>query len=262
MNNKFNAPMMILVTAVALMGVGCGNNKMVVAGSNQVVSSGNNNTGTIPTSPDGSTGTDTGTGNTTTYSNEAKFTPVSMNELNAYVGTRPLNDPQDIKLKVQLTQVGSTGRYAGSVSLSYTDTGLRYTGTFSTDSGKNASYSGLKDNNTLEAEYNRWFTSGGKSVFTGFFQDQWGAVVLVIDNAVSQGDVSGGGGVIVTGSLYYKNFAQSYAQQSPYRKCWFIYDGPYNCRAGAVINKSAVYPGDGYKKLGTFSGISKTAAFQ
>ncbi|WP_413581853.1 hypothetical protein [Bdellovibrio sp. HCB288] len=261
MNNKFNAPMMILATAVALMGVGCGNNKMVVAGSNQVVNSSGNETGYIPTSPDGSTGTDTGTGSTA-YSNEATFTPVNMNELNAYVGTRPLNDPQNIKIKIQLAQVESTGRFAGSVSLSYTDTGMLYTGTFSAGSGRNAEYKGLKDNNALEATYNTWFKINGSSVFTGFFQDQWGGVVLVIDKLTTQGDISGGGGMVASGSLYYKNFAQSYATQSPYRFCWFIYDGPYNCRADSVINKSSLTPGNGYKKLGTFTGISYTAAFQ
>jgi hypothetical protein len=258
MNNKINAPMMILVAAIALAGVGCGNNKMAVAESTAVVNtSDGSGTGTIPTSPDGSTGTD---GSTASYSNEATFTPVSINELNNYVGTRPVNNPTNFKLKIQLAQVGSTGKYAGTVSLSYTDTGITYTGSFSAGSGKNSSYSGLKDNNTYEADYNRWFTSGGKTVFSGFFQDQWGGVVLVVDNVVSQGDAQGG--TIVTGSLYYKNFAQSYATQSPYRKCWFIYDGPYNCRSGSVINKSAVIPNDGYIKLGTFSGVSKAAAFQ
>lgn len=254
---KFNAPTMILVTAIALLGVGCGNNKMTVAESTTVVDSGGG-TGYIPTSPDGSTG-GTGSGGTVSYSNEGTFTPVSINEMNNYVGTRPMNNPQDFKLKVQLNDVGN-GKYAGTVSLSYTDSGVRYTGTFTAGSGKNASYSGLKDNNTLEAEYNRFFTAGGKTVFNGFFQDQWGAVVLVVDNVISQGDAQGG--TIVTGSLYYKNFAQSYATQSPYRKCWFIYDGPYNCRSGSVINKSAAIPNDGYKKLGTFSGISRAAAFQ
>ncbi len=258
MNNKFNAPLMILVAAIALAGVGCGNNKMAVAESTAVVvDSSNNGTGSIPTSPDGS-GT-SGSGTTTSYSNEATFTPVSITELNNYIGTRPVNDPQNFKLKIQLSDIGN-GRYAGTVSMSYTDTGVTYTGVFTAGSGKNASYSGLKDNNTYEAEYNRFFTSGGKTVFNGFFQDQWGGVVLVVDNVISQGDAQGG--TIVTGSLYYKNFAQSYATQSPYRKCWFIYDGPYNCRSGSVINKSAVIPNDGYRKLGTFSGISKAAAFQ
>ncbi|WP_413557421.1 hypothetical protein [Bdellovibrio sp. HCB209] len=258
MNKQFNAPAMILVTAIALLGVGCGNNKMTVAESTAAVVDSGGGTGYIPTSPDGSTGSGSGTGNVS-YSNEGTFTPVSINEMNNYVGTRPMNNPTDFKLKVQLSDVGS-GKYAGTVTLSYTDSGVRYTGTFSAGTGKNASYSGLKDNNTLEAEYNRFFTSGGKTVFSGFFQDQWGGVVLVVDNVISQGDAQGG--TIVTGSLYYKNFAQSYATQSPYRKCWFIYDGPYNCRSGSVINKSAVIPNDGYKKLGTFSGISKTAAFQ
>ena len=112
----------------------------------------------------------------------------------------------------------------------------------------------------MEAEYNRWFTLNGKYYFSAYFQDAYGAVVLVFDNYVNLGDAQGSG--VVSGSVYYKNFAQSYVQQSPYRKCWYIYSGPYNCRANAVMDKSAIYPGDGFKKLGTFSGLSKAAVMK
>ncbi|MFM6929684.1 MAG: hypothetical protein ACKOX6_14545 [Bdellovibrio sp.] len=251
-----NAKMMILVAAFSVMGVGCGSNKMVAdssaVGPGQV---GGSNTGSIPTSPDGSTSTDT-----TSYSNEATFTPVSIAEFNSYVGSHPLNDPQNFKVKVQLQQV-ENGRYAGTVNISYTDTGYSYNGTFTAGAGRNASYKGLNDNNALEAEFNRWFTLSGRTAFTGFFQDSYGAIVLVIDNVVNQGDAQGTGDV-VTGSVYYKNFAQSYTQQSPYRSCWYITNGPFNCRSTSVINKSSTVPNDGYRKLGTFSGISRAAAFQ
>ncbi|MGE5084781.1 MAG: hypothetical protein ACM3MG_00670 [Bacillota bacterium] len=249
-----NTKMMILVAAFSVMGVGCGSNKMV-ADSSAVSSGPLSGSGSIPTSPDGST-----TSGGTSYSNEATFTPVSIAEFNSYVGTHPLNDPQNFKVKVQLQQV-ENGRYAGTVNISYTDTGYAYNGTFTAGAGRNVSYSGLNDNNALESEFNRWFTLNGQTAFSGFFQDSYGAIVLVIDNVVNQGDAQGTGDVI-TGSIYYKNFAQSYAQQSPYRSCWYITNGPYNCRSTSVINKSSTVPSDGYRKLGTFSGISRAASFQ
>lgn len=248
-----NTKMMILVAAFSVMGVGCGSNKMV-ADSSVVSTDQVGGSGSIPTSPDGSTTTDS-----TSYSNEATFTPVSIAEFNSYVGSHPLNDPQNFKVKVQLQQV-ENGRYAGTVNISYTDTGYAYNGTFTAGSGRNVSMKTLNDNNALEAEFNRWFTYSGRSVFTGFFQDSYGAIVLVIDNVASQGDAQGGD--VVTGSVYYKNFAQSYTQQSPYRSCWYITNGPYNCRSTSVINKSSTVPSDGYRKLGTFSGISRAASFQ
>ncbi|MBO9665515.1 MAG: hypothetical protein J7501_01710 [Bdellovibrio sp.] len=255
---NLNTQMMVLVAAFAMMGVGCSNKMSAVEPSNTVVS-GDGGT-SIPTAPDGTdSGTDSGS---VSYSNEATFTPVSINEMNMYVGTHPMNDPQNFKLKLQLQDVGN-GRYAGTVNLSYTDTGVYYNGTFTADAGRNQSLSGLKDNNTLVAEYNRWFTYNGKAAFTGFFQDTYGAIVVVVDNVVNQGD--GQGGSIIKGSVYWKNFAQmpaGHIGQSPYRSCWFIYNGPWNCRSSSVINKSSTVPSDGYRKLGTFSGMSKSAAFQ
>ena len=252
-----NTKMMILVAAFSVMGVGCGSNKMVADASAISPNQLGTDSGAIPTSPDGNTSTG---GGSVSYSNEATFTPVSIGEFNSYVGSHPLNDPQNFKVKVQLQQV-ENGRYAGTVNISYTDTGYAYNGTFTAGAGRNVSYKGLNDNNALESEFNRWFTLGGKTAFTGFFQDSYGAIVLVIDNVVNQGDGQGSSDV-VTGSIYYKNFAQSYAQQSPYRSCWYITNGPYNCRSTTVINKSSTTPSDGYRKLGTFSGISRAAAFQ
>lgn len=98
----------------------------------------------------------------------------------------------------------------------------------------------------------------GKTVFSAVFQDSLGALVIVIDNSLNQGDGQGTG--TLSGSIYYKNFPQSHAAQSPYRKCWFL-TGLYSCRASAVTDKTSLYPGDGFIKLGTFSGLSKSMAF-
>lgn len=243
----FNSKMIVLLAAFSLMGtVGCGKNDQFVASSDATTTSTD-----VTLSPD--------ILGATAGSNVVNFTPVSLSEMTAYVGIRPLNNPTNFRATINLTNVES-GRYAGTVKISYTDNGVNYEGVFTAGSGRNVKMSGLDDNNVLEAEYNTWFVSGGKTVFNGVFQDNYGAIVLVVDNVVNMGD--GQGGSTLSGSIYYRNFAQSYATQSPYRKCWFIRSGPYNCRSAAFVSKSSAQPTDTYRKLGTFTGLSKTAAFQ
>ncbi len=248
-----NTKMVLVLLALSTYAVGCGQSTTNQSNATHPVI----NTGEVPISPDG---VYTSNGSYSDSQKTATFTPVSIEEMNSYVGTHPLNDPKDFKVSVDLKEVPSqTGRYYGTVKISYTDTGVRYTGTFKASSNTNEDLYNLKDSGTLDAEYNRWFTINNVYYFSAYFQDAYGAIVLIFDNYVNQGDAQGTG--VVSGSIYYKNFAQSYAPQSPYRSCWFIYAGPYNCISSAVTNKSAVYPGDGYIKLGTFSGMSKAAVF-
>ncbi|MDG0816237.1 hypothetical protein [Bdellovibrio svalbardensis] len=250
---NLNTKLLILLAGFSLMGVGCGKNQLQ-ANSTNVVSDGTILPGgEIPGAPD-STTTSSGS-----YTNTATFVPVSLAEFNSYVASHPLNNPSNFKITVELQKTASS-RYGGTVKLSYTDTGYQYAGTFTAGTGTNVSMSGLKDNGTEESQFNYWYASGGKAVFSGMFQDSQGAIVVVVDSMINQGDAQGGS--VVSGSVYYKNFAQSYATQSPYRKCWFIYNGPYNCRDSAIINKSSLIPSDGgYRKLGTFTGLSKSQAF-
>ncbi|WP_374073503.1 hypothetical protein [Bdellovibrio bacteriovorus] len=252
----FNSKLIFLLAAISILGVGCGKSEQFQTNSTTGVVQPIINDGTNPVSPDGpGTGTTTGA----TGSNVVDFKPVSIAEFNSYVAMHPLNNPTNFKLTVDLQNAGN-GRYAGSVKISYVDTGYNYEGRFEAGSGTNVDMYKLKDANLMEAEFNRWFIINGKYYFSAFFQDAYGAVVLVFDDYINQGDAQGSGAV--SGRVYYKNFAQSYAQQSPYRKCWYIYDGPYNCRASAVINKNTPYPGDGYRLLGTFSGLNKAAAMK
>lgn len=249
-----NSTLIVLLAVFALAGVGCGSN-------NQLQANSDNNGGITPIGGDGTIPeppTGTGGGTVVQGSKTVTFTPVSIAEMNSYVAMHPLNDPKNFTLTVDMQSAGN-GRYAGSVKIGYTDTGYTYSGNFEAGSGTNVKLPGLKDNNLLEAEFNRWFIINNKYYFSAFFQDNYGAIVLVIDNYVNQGDAQGTG--YVSGRVYYKNFAQSYAQQSPYRKCWYIYEGPFTCRASAVINKDTPYPGDGFRLLGTFSGLQKAAAF-
>lgn len=194
-------------------------------------------------------------------SNTVPFVPVSFAEMNSYVATRPLNNPTNIKLTVDMT-ADSEGRYYGQVKIAYDDNGYRYEGVFDSGSGTN-SYLQYSGNNGLkEYAYNVWFMHGGKAVFSGFFQDPYGGVVLVIDNYVTQDLGDGQGGqVMVSGSVWYRNFPYLQAPQGPERKCWYITQGPYDCRSNAVIYKNALEPSDSYTKLGTFSGLSLSKAF-
>ncbi|MEK2645767.1 hypothetical protein [Bdellovibrio sp. BCCA] len=253
----FNSKLIFLLAVFALAGVGCGKSNEFQTNSANGVYQPITNDGSTPVSPEGpGSGTSTGS---STGSNTVNFTPVSIAEFNSYVAMHPLNNPSNFKLTVDLQNAGN-GRYAGSVKISYVDTGYNYEGRFEAGSGTNVDMYKLKDAGLMEAEFNRWFIINGKYYFSAFFQDAYGAIVLVFDNYINQGDAQGSGAV--SGRVYYKNFAQSYAQQSPYRKCWYIYEGPYNCRASAVINKNTPYPGDGYRLLGTFSGLDKAAAMK
>jgi hypothetical protein len=258
---QINGKLGVLLIGIALFGVGCSNSSTSsnnspldpINGLSGIQSNGSSSTTTPTTTPNGSV----------VVTNSATFVPVSLTEFNSYVATHPLNNPTDFKITMDLVNVASTGLYSGTVQLSYNDTGYKHAGVFVSGAGLNASISGLKDNSVYEAIYNRWYTVGSQTIFSGVFQDAYGAIVVVIDSPVSQGDAQGGASAALTGTVYYKNFAQSYAQQSPYRKCWFIYSGPFSCRTTAMTNSAYVASVDGgFRKLGTFSGLSKAQSFQ
>jgi hypothetical protein len=247
---NLNTKLVILLAGLSLFAAGCSG-----SGGFQSKASAVSAVSTTTSTTDTTTST-----TTTTGASQVTFTPVSIDEMNSYVGLHPLNNPTNFQISIVTSNTGN-GRYGGTVKISYTDTGVYYESNMQSGTGTNVSLDGLQDNGTQEDDYNRWFSLNGQSYFSGFFQDSYGAIIVVIDGVVNQGDAQGTS--LLSGSVYYKNFAQSYATQSPYRKCWFIRAGPYNCRAAAVTDKTSVYPTDnGYRKLGTFSGISTSLSFQ
>ncbi len=217
---------------------------------------------TTSVAPDPSRSADPGLAYTTGAS--AAFVPDSIAVLTQYAATHPLNAPSNFKMNVNVSDIGS-GRYGGVVQISYYDNGNYYNGYFATGTGTvQTSYKNI-DTGKPTAEFNQWFASGGKQVFHGFFQDQYGAVVLVVDDSLTSGD--GGLPSEVNGSIWFKNFTPTYASQSP-EKCWFIQIGPYDCRTfvgsnGGVDTTSALYPSsaNGYVRLGTFTGLNVKSAF-
>ncbi|OFZ31132.1 MAG: hypothetical protein A2622_00585 [Bdellovibrionales bacterium RIFCSPHIGHO2_01_FULL_40_29] len=266
--------LIILTMALGLMGVGCAKTSSQSA---PVVPPGATVPGPIiidPTAPGvGSTGSPIFSSGAT-----ATFVPVNLQTMSEYVATHPLNAPTNFKINMNLAQAES-GKYGGSVSISYFDNGIQYDGVFQSGMGRNQTFKGMYDNGELESKYNYWFNFENKLVFSGFFEDQYGAITVVLEPETTAASTGGNDGEPIAlsyrGTVYFKNFmvqsnpyvggntTGTTAQHSPYRACWFTYMGPYDCRSNVVQTKCGLNPtvDAGYKKLGTFTGLSTKAAF-
>lgn len=262
-----NAKLIPLLLLLAMAGVGCSSKSSNDGSSVAVVPTVPQDNG--PVIPGGNGGTDNGTVGYGT--NSVQFTPVSFAEMNSYVALHPLNAPSNFKVTVD-TQRDSGGHYYGQVRIAYDDTGVHYEAVFDSGSGANPNIGNDYADGPFDGKfgwkqnsYNYWLP--GNAQFSGFFSDAYGAVVLVIEgnSSTNQGDGQGGE-TTLKGSIWYKNFPTSYAPQSPYYKCWFITNGPYNCRSAALTGSSkssaALEPSDTYRKLGTFIGLSRSQAFK
>lgn len=243
-----------LVISLGLVMIGCGSSKKTKSDAAVAVP---------PVVDDNGTGGGT-TGSTTwPYSTSgavASLVPVSWEEMNSYVAIRPLNNPSNALVNINMKQVTGTQFFAGKVQVGYTDNGQFYYGTFSVGDGKNVSCSNCRDNGLYEAAANFWTTINGQKVFMAYLQDQWGSLILVLEpeTAGADGEASG----LLKGRIYYRNFAQALYPQSTYRKCWYIYSGPYACYSNNMSQKlSSTDFSDGtYRLLGSFSGVRRDQA--
>jgi len=203
--------------------------------------------------------------------NSLTFTPDSLTVFNEYVATHPLNNPTDFRVSFEFTDSGN-GRWGGNVALTYRDNGQVFKGSFTTSNPNGNTHNRVSFRNWYtglpNAEFNQWFNFNGKRVFHGFFQDAYGAIVVVIDGGIDLGDAQGL--TNLSGSIWFKNFRLAPAPQylgGNGEKCWFLLPpSPYECGtfrdgSGRVNTTSALYPGDGYKRLGTFSGLQFERAF-
>ncbi len=199
--------------------------------------------------------------------------------LQYYASTHPLNNPQDIRISVKLGDHGNN-QFGGQVSVSYYDNSQYYTGRFFALNQTMASGTSHGHTGKNYAVYNKWFSWNGKQVFHGFFQDRYGGLMLIVDQALDQGD--GAGASELSGEIWIRNFANSQAGQGNI-PCWFIENGPYDCRtflvnAETVNTTSALYPSQSlyydnknmyienaphrnWRRLGKFSGLNKARAF-
>jgi hypothetical protein len=261
---------LILISAMTLglMGVGCSKSN---TGANPNATGLNTTpaSGPVlvdPNAPAGNPSSTTGPGAT------ASFTPDSMDAMREYVlpGSPyvALNNPTNIQIKFNLKQVES-GRYGGDITISYTDNGVTHSGTLKAGMARNPNIKGGYDNNRLQADYNYWFTFENKLVFTGYFEDQYGVITV----SLTPGEPVGGGNdgepltVPYNGSIYFKNFKNNTGayvlKNQPYRPCWFIYTGVFDCRSNVINTKCGLTPGNeaGYKLLGTFTNLDIKKAF-
>lgn len=257
---------LILISAMALglIGVGCSKTNSNSSGATNNTTSGTTGSTTDTTAPTN--------GSSSAMSNTVTLTPASFQAMQQYVLPGSpyygLNNPQNIQISFNLQQ-SESGRYGGSVSISYTDTNGASAGTLSAGLGRNPTISGGYDNNRLQADYNYFFTYNNQTVFSGYFEDQYGVIVVVMqpDEPIGGGNDAEPLKVPYKGSVYFKNFKNANGQfvqkNQPYRPCWFIYTGVFDCRSSVVQSKSGLAPGPeaGYTLLGTFTNVDIKQAF-
>lgn len=170
------------------------------------------------------------------------------------------NNPTNIRINIDLN------RASDAVIISYIDNGRVFEAGFGGSHPYNASVSGTKQSG--------WATHNGQPVWKGFFQDNYGAIVVVIDSTLNTGD--GTPAQFIGGRVYFINFPTGwpYAPQGEMKMCWDITLGPYDCRTflqnntivwGSSLNPQNAGPtvteaGRGYQLLGSFTGMSRVAA--
>jgi hypothetical protein len=205
----------------------------------------------------------------------------SVQALDYYAVTHVVNNPTDVKISVKLYDVGGN-QYAGHVMVSYIDNNQFRTAKFITGNQTVARGTSHGHDGKNHAVYNKWFTWGGQNVFHGFYEDQYGALMIIVDRTIDQGD--GGGANEVGGSIWFKNHNISPAPRGQI-PCWFIELGPYDCRTFLInredlVTTSALYPSQslyftprsinpfvleeparGWRRLGTFNGLNRSRAF-
>lgn len=264
---------LILILTLALAAVGCGKDKNGGGSSNATA-------GTYePYIPPGS-GPGGDPGLNWEYGGTAPLT-VTNTSLGYYVGRTP-NNPTEVKVNINLQKfapaAGSTrSSYGGVVSISFKDSGILWEDKFTSLMNESHWYGqGTVRTNEENNKYNVWIQKNGESYWHGFFQDNFGAIIVVIDDSDDRGD--GSGPTKVSGSIWVMNFGRSYAYVSP-TSCWYVYAGPYDCRTwkngNAVNTDKDIYPylensnpgtataprAVGYRKVGDFTNLEFKKAF-
>ena len=177
----------------------------------------------------------------------------------------PLNDPGDIRIKVEFEEVSDTDptQHEGELEISFVDSAVTYEAGFVTGKGKG---------NTV---YNTWFKKKRERVFHAIFQDEecptdnetaWdgvtnkcvGGLVFVIDQMIDDGDdIDDLDHADVGGAVWYKNFPTTRSAHPP-KRCWFVSLGPFDCRPWLGHDHTDyVHPHEnsGYRKFVSFYGL-------
>jgi hypothetical protein len=197
-----------------------------------------------------------------TGSNTVALNVVSVGELDRLFYSSNPQSPQNIQVQINVASAQN------SIVISYVDITGQHQASFGTVHPLNPS--------VTDSTYNMWYQDQmtNKQVWKGFFQDLYGAVVLVIDQTVTIGDGAAGG--LLGGSIWFQNFGPAGAPQGPLKMCWQITAGPFDCRSflwgydssNMLIEPTlSTYPNNkgpdavmAYEKLGTFTGLNRSAA--
>ncbi|MCM2281537.1 MAG: hypothetical protein NDI61_06795 [Bdellovibrionaceae bacterium] len=248
--------MTLLIAASFGMNLGCAKEKGGAASTPAPTAA-----GTFPQAPRGD-----GTGGSGTLAgSEVPLTVESRSRLAEFFFQEPVNDPQNIRIGMDVGVEGNG--FGGELWIKFEDNGRVREAVLST---VHPWYSGVSD-----ASKNQWFQYNGQTVFKGYFQDEYGAVIVVIDNTLSQGD--GSPAELIGGTVYFQNFQKTVwqnPQQGPLRMCWQIELGPYDCRATMKVGTPSAWSPTGlypveiseswdtpYKRLGSFFNMVRSQAF-
>lgn len=196
--------------------------------------------------------------------------------LRDYVGT-PLNNPGSVELHVNLkpytVRINNVDykTFGGDMNIRFADDQgtnacpVYHNGSFTAGYGQKVFDNG---NQSYDTKYNQW-NAPITSNLTGpratgklrvFLEDLTngsapqnypnsppiGGVIFIVDYADDNGKMSG--------SVWYYNFKA--VSTAPPTFCWFVYDGPYDCRDFG-INPTAAGK---YQRLGTFSNLERQKA--
>ncbi len=236
---------------------------MVGCGGSSKVSNGNSVTPVPTPTPTPEVPAGTTTWPYSVSGDVVSFVPVSYEMLNTYVAIRPLNNPSDVKININLSKISGTSFYAGKVQIGYTDNGTFYYGSFTAKEGVNPTCSNCRDNGIYRSAPNFWSTINGVKTFMAYVQDKWGSLIIVMEAETAGADGEAGG--LLKGRIYFRNFANCEIDQYSNgrdRECWYIYSGPYACYSNNMSQKlSSTDFSDGtYRLLGSFSGVNRAKA--
>lgn len=263
---------LIAIAAVAILGTACSKK----SGNSNVGYTGyGTNTGTyIP--PANGTTTIPGTnqlGIDWTVGGTGTISGLTYNSFYDYLGYQPgligngTSLPTDMRINLNLRPYHSNSKYkgyGGVVTIGFTDgNGAVHEDRFSSL----VNPIGVIHTNEENNKYNAFNASNTQ--WQGFFQDPFGAVIIIIDQVIDQGDGAGG---LYSGEIWVKNMPGAISAYSPTgtyplapTSCWFISLGPGDCRSwktktgidiGRAQNED---PTDNYRKVARFSGLSSAA---
>jgi hypothetical protein len=257
-----------MIAALVLATVGCASKKQSEPAASSLLNCGSSYCETVlDTNGDGIPDAPTGTGTNPDQTGYAYGSTASISLNSSALGrlfynSRPVN-PTNVRINISMNSATE------AIIISYVENGILHEAAFGTQHPDNPSIG--------NAKYNGWVTENGQQVWKGFFQDKYGAIVLIVDKYLSQGD--GQAANILGGSVWFQNFNQTPYDnpiQGGLKMCWEITLGPYDCRSflvngtdknASVVMTSSQYPTTrghqktvSYERLGDFNGISRTAS--